>query len=329
MSDLMSNVTVSGSIPSYVEDKGATAFETVVDGALGIAFLVTAAIAAKRMTWSRQQGGAEMTVVTAFHSLILLTSTLRAMFFLIPSSIWQPSYTPVAVMAFDPSHRSWVGAVLSEVLLTAGSLSLFSIFILILVFWTDVVKKYFYPGVRRLRPLATFFSLMALLVVLEVTNAALFLLKLYSSEAMILFNALLLSTVSMVCACKIIIPSHCFRAVLRRLGAINQVSTEPQLRRMVWITITGSLFFFTRAFLDALFAVSLLIFWHRYGTVQKIFSHELWDVYVFLKHWSELAILGLMLYILQSRFVMAAVTSGYEAVPENDAEPNEETNLIV
>jgi uncharacterized membrane protein YkvI len=80
--------------------------------------------------------------------------------------------------------------------------------------------------------------------------------------------------------------------------------------------------------LDALFAITLLTYWHRYGTVQKIFSHELWDIYVFLKHWSEVAILGLMLYILQSRFV-AAARGGYEAVPDNDSEPNEKTNLVV
>jgi hypothetical protein len=309
-------------------EEGATAFENVMDGILGIAFLVTAGIAAKRMTWSRQQGGAEMTVVTAFYSLILLTSALRAMWFLIPSSIWQPSYTPMAVMAFDPSHPSWVGAFLSEVLMTAGSLSLFSIFILILVYWADILKKYFYPGARRSRPMVSFFTLVALLVLLEVINAAFFLLEFYSSEAMILFNAILLSTVSMVCVCEITIFSHRFRTVLKTLGAINQVSTEPQVKRIMWITVTGNLFFFTRAFLDAFFAITLLVYWHRYGSVQKVFSHELWDLYVFLKFWSEVAILGLMLYILQSRFV-AAARGGYEAVPDNDSEPNEKTNLVV
>jgi hypothetical protein len=231
-------------------------------------------------------------------------------------------------MAFDPSHPSWAGSFLSEVLMTAGSLSLFSIFILILVYWADILKKYFYPGARRSRPMVTFFTLVALLVFLEVMNAALFLLALYSSEAMILFNAILLSTVSMVCVCEITIFSHRFRTVLKTLGDINQVSTEPQVKRIMWITVTGNLFFFTRAFLDAFFAITLMIYWHRYGSVQKVFSHKLWDAYVFLKHWSEIAILGLMLYILQSRFV-AAARGGYEAVPENDAEPNEKTNLVV
>jgi hypothetical protein len=299
-----------------------TDFERFSDALIGLAFLTTAIIAAKRMSWSRQQGGVETTVVTAFYSLILLTSSLRAVWFLVPNSVWTPSYTPLACFAFDPNHPSWLGSFMSEVVLTAGSLGLFSIFILILVYWADILKKYFYPGARRSRPMMTFFALVTLLVVLEILNALLFLTKVYSSEAMILFNALLLATVSIICVVEITIFSHRFRTVLKTLGAINQVSTESQVKRIVWITVTGNLFFAGRALLETIFAVLLMVYWHKYGNVEKVFSHKMWDSYVLLKHWSEVAILGLMLYILQSRFTAAAARAGdgYEAVP--DAEPS-------
>jgi hypothetical protein len=302
------------------EEENITGFERVSDVLLGLAFLGTALVAAKRMSWSRQQGGSETTVVTAFYSLILATSGLRAIWFLIPNSVWQPSYTPTAVMAFDPNYPSWVGSFLSEMLLTAGSLALFSIFILILVYWADILKKYFYPGARRSRPMVMFATLVSILAVLEVLNAIFFLAGAYSTEGMILFNAVLLGTVSIVCVVQITVFSHRFRTVLKTLGAINQVSTESQVRRIVWITVTGNLFFFTRALLEAIFAVMLFAYWHSYGSVDKVFSHTMWDTYVLLKHWSEVAILCLMLYILQSRFT-AAARAGYEAVPE--AEPKE------
>jgi hypothetical protein len=189
---------------------------------------------------------------------------------------------------------------------------------LILVYWADILKKYFYPGARRSRPMVIFLSLVALLVGLELMSAILFLTGVYSSEGMILVNALLLSTVSMICVVEITIFSHRFRTVLKTLGAINQVSTESQVQRIVWITVTGNLFFLVRAILDLVFAAMLLSYWHDYGSVQKVFSHELWDVYVLLKHWSEVAILCLMLYILQSRF-RAAASAGYEAVPDSAA----------
>ena len=116
----------------------------------------------RRMAWSRSQGGgAETTVVTAFYSLILATSALRAIWFLIPSSWMVPSYVPSAVMAFDPNDRSWIGAFISQILQSAGSLCLFGIFILILVYWADILKKYFYPGARRSRPMSTFLILVS------------------------------------------------------------------------------------------------------------------------------------------------------------------------
>lgn len=280
------------------------------------------------MSYSRTQGGAETTVVTAFYSLILLTATLRTIWFIIPSTFWSPYYTPHAIMAFDSDHPEWVLKFLEILLAGAGSLCLFSIFILILVYWADILKKYFYPGARRSKPMVTFLVLVSVLLIVQILNATLFLMKNYSSEGMILVNAVTLSLVSLVCVCEITIFSHRFRTVLKTLGAINQVSTESQVKRIVWITVTGNLFFFTRAAIETIFAVMLIVYWHKYGTVAEVFSHTLWDAYILLKHWSEVAILALMLYILQSRFTTNMDGSGdvaadggkngYQTVPDSD-----------
>ena len=98
------------------------------------------------------------------------------------------------------------------------------------------------------------------------------------------------------------------------------------MRRIVWITVTGNLFFFTRAFLEATFAGLLVLYWHQNGTVDKVFSHGWWDTYTLLKYGSEFTILALMLYILQSRFAATAAasaaapsqsnTAGYSRVPQ-------------
>jgi hypothetical protein len=309
---------------------GETTFEVAMDALFGVAFLITAIFAAKRMTWTRQQGGSETTVVTAFYSLILVTSVLRAIWFLIPATVWTPSYTPVAVFAWDPEHPSWIGAFLSELVLTAGSLALFSIFILILVYWADILKKYFHPASRRSIPMVTFLMLVALLVAFEIVNLVCFLCQLYSTEGMILYNSVLLAAVSIVCVCEITIFSHRFRTVLKTLGAINQVSTDSQVKRIVWITVTGNLFFFTRAFLETIFCVYLLLWWKEEHTVARAFSHAWWDTYVAVKFVSEITILSLMLYILQSRFASNASASagGYSSVPnaETDSNNRERTN---
>jgi len=316
-----------------------TAFEFVSSILLGLAYLALTAVSMQRMSWSRQQGGAETTVVTAFYSLILVTASLRTIYFLVPTSVWQPSYTPTAVMAFSSTYKSWVGLFFSELIMTAGSLCLFAIFVLILVYWADILKKYFYPGARRSRPMMIFFGLVGLLVGLELLNDLLFLTRVYSSEGMVLYNAVMLAVVSIVCVTQITIFSHRFRTVLKTLGAINQVSTESQVKRIVWITVTGNLFFFARAFLETLFSVVVLVYWHRTGTVAYVFSAGLWNTYVLIKYWSEIAILGLMLYILQSRFASAAAagasTAGaedrgqYQSIPNAEDGPRGSTAVIV
>ncbi|KAL7567848.1 hypothetical protein ACA910_000589 [Epithemia clementina (nom. ined.)] len=322
---------LQGGTQPLVEDEEETTFEAYMGWLFGMAFLITAIVAAKRMLMSRQQqnqgGGAETYVVTAFYSLIGATSSLRTIWFLIPAHVWKPSYVPIAVFAWDKEHPSWVGAMLSEITITAGSLTLFAIFILILVYWADILKKYFHPGARRSVPMYTFFGLVATLVGLELLNLILFLVRLYSTEGMILYNAVLLAAVSLICVCEITIFSHRFRTVLQTLGAINQVSTDSQVRRIVWITVTGNLFFSGRAIIETFFAALLVGYWHEYGTVDKVFSHTWWDTYTVLKYGSELTILALMLYILQSRFASNATTptngntrpvggnGGYQPVP--------------
>jgi hypothetical protein len=84
-----------------------TNFERFSDVLLGLAFLAIALVSAKRMSWSVGVGGSETTAVHGLLLSILLTSSLRATWFLIPNSVWQPSYTPSAVIAFQPDP--WVG----------------------------------------------------------------------------------------------------------------------------------------------------------------------------------------------------------------------------
>jgi hypothetical protein len=278
------------------------------------------------MVWSQSQGGAETTVVTAFYSLILLTSTLRAIWFLIPKAYIEPSYTPSATMAFQTP--GWIGVFVSEILVMTGSVCLFSIFILILVYWADILKKYFYPGARRTKPMTIFLALVISLVAIEVINAILFLLQVYSGEGMLLVNALLLAIVSIICVSQITIFSNKFRTVLLTLGAINQVSTESQVKRITWITVTGNLFFSTRAAIEIILSSALIIYWWNYGNVDKVLSHTTWDVYIWVKHLSEVAILWLMLFILQSRFASStssATRTEYQQVPDTEWDEEKET----
>jgi len=308
------------SLPHNYVNLTETSNEYYNDLLLGTAFLVTTLVSLKRMHWSYSQGGVETTVVTAFYSLILLTSLIRSIWFFIPSYVLEDSYVPGPVFAFNPEGGKWVGTFISEVMLSLGSLSLFSIFILILVYWADILKKYFYPGVRRKRPMSTFLMMVGVLIVGEITNGILFLMKFYSSEGMILVDSIVLGAVSLICVAEITIFSHRFRTVLRTLGAINQVSTESQVKRIVWITVTGNIFFLLRAGIEITLTFILIFNYHKHQTFGGAFTEREWDSIILLKHWSEVCILCLMLYILQSRFSTNGRSGGsrgnYQKVPD-------------
>merc|ERR1712039_5544 len=101
---------------------------------------------------------------------------------------------------------------------------------------------------------------------------------------------ILLASVSAICVIQTSFFSSRFKIVLKTLGAINQVDTESQVKRIVCITVTGNLFFFIRAFLETTIAIRLLTYWHKHGKVDLLFSHALWNTYIIIKHWSEVAI---------------------------------------
>ena len=306
-------------------------FEKGFDLVFGVSFLIIALVAATRLSKTRaqqhqqqivdgrrQQDVTSMTLITAFYDLILMVSLCRTIWFLLPDTVWRiPSYTPVAIMAWDKDHFEWLGVFASECIVSMGSLALLSIFILILVYWADVLSKYFHPAThlsrRSTTPMMTFFGLMAVLITLEICNVICFLCQLYTTEGMILFNSILLAVVSLGCVCVITLFSHQFRTVLKTLSTINpQMSTEQQIQKIIWITITGNIFFFTRAFLETILCGYLLTYWMKEHTVARSFSHAWWDTYDGIKFSSEVMILSLMLYTLRSTAATTTTTHNHK-----------------
>ncbi len=67
---------------------------------------------------------------------------IKEIWFVVPGNVWSMYYTLHAVMAFDPNDESrWVLQFIEVLLEGLGSLSLLSIFILILVYWTDILRS--------------------------------------------------------------------------------------------------------------------------------------------------------------------------------------------
>ncbi|CAN0473553.1 unnamed protein product [Laminaria digitata] len=97
----------------------------------------------------------------------------------------KPTYEPSTEYAFK-GH--WVGTYCSEILLFVGSLSLFSIFILMAIFWADLLKGIFKDSLRPSHPMASFTTVAAGLAAAEGVNSCLFFARVYSSQGMLMFE---------------------------------------------------------------------------------------------------------------------------------------------
>ena len=105
---------------------------------LGLCFLLIAVFSSIRV-FRTLSFNAERKVVLIFNFLIFLTALSRAVWFLLPNNLLEPSYAPTPVLAFH--SKSWLGILISELLLETGSLSLYGIFILIACYWARMLSK--------------------------------------------------------------------------------------------------------------------------------------------------------------------------------------------
>ncbi len=307
-----------------------TSYEYSLDLSLGIAFLLISLISIFRLTsalpslkeYFKQSGGGH--VISAFYFLILLTSILRSIWFLIPSETLEGSYVPVMQWAYSSKH--WVGTLSSEILLSLGSLSLFSIFILMAAFWAHMLRRVdvnnsnnynnnnnihiinnYSASINqheedddsnKMGPIQSFTVMMAVILAIQCINFVCFLMRVYDSTGMILFDSIFLSVVSSATLIQFWIFSSRFLHVLETIAAINANSTIKQRNRIFSITITANCFFALRVALEITLSVVLIGAWKHNQKFSSVLSHSTyWDTYIAIKHWSEVVVLSLSLLI--------------------------------
>lgn len=237
------------------------------DMILGIAFLFITAFSSVRIVRNCSPTGGRK-VITTFNILIFIASAARALWFLLPNNILETSYTPEPLVAFV--DNGWKGALISEILLVVGSLSLYGIFILVACYWVNMLRKlnsntgttdvstFARFKVQRLGTLETFTIIMSLFAACQALNIVLYLSQVFNSEQMILYDSILLTVVSVAVVAEITILSNQIQVVLQNLEAINNRNSQPQIRRIFAIIVVANMFFVTRVILECTLAVCLI-----------------------------------------------------------------------
>lgn len=134
--------------------KGESGLEYAMDAIYGVFFLGITAVSSCRMLRSLRSDGVE-TVITIFYFIIFFTAAIRTIWFFIPSSALESHYAPNQdVIAFET--EGWWKLMIALALRSAGTVALFSIFILIVIYWADVLRKVFHDSMRGSRPMGMF-----------------------------------------------------------------------------------------------------------------------------------------------------------------------------
>lgn len=281
--------------------------EFVQDVVLAVAFAGLALVAGYRsyLYFSLQGSGK---VVTLFYTLIFMTSFARSLWFALPSEYLEGDYLPRPVLAFGGDH--WEGILLSETLLSLGTLCLYAVFILLITFWANMLHKVeqndsspdnLYQENRKPRgPLETFSLVMLTLLLMEGVNIMLFLLRVYDAEIMILYDSSLFAIVSLSCLYGITFFSSRIRVILQTLGFINARSTKQQVQRIMAITLASNVFFMLRVCIEVGTIIVLVVLFLSEKEFSEILKHSFWSKCILCKHWLEFCIVSLELIVSSS-----------------------------
>lgn len=253
---------------------GETRFQSRLDLGLGLSFLAVSFFAGYRTykSWTSMSGGRK--VISVFNTLLFLASFSRAVWFLIPNDCLEPSYEPLPKKFQE--YRNEGGLLTSEILLSLGSFFLYGVFILIACYWYTMLRKletdksFSEHGVGSLSTaeatailspssresgkafgtLELFFPILAVMMLVSSANIIFFIWGWFDTETMVSFDALSFALFASVVLGCVMYLSHKINRVLRNMEAINQSSSQAQIRRIEAIVFLAKFFFATRILIE-------------------------------------------------------------------------------
>lgn len=256
--------------------KNETIYEYYQDISLGTCFLLISIVALVRTRLYFDPWG-QGRVITTFNLLMFFTGLIRSIWFLIPSYILEGSYVPEPIIALESDK--WIGCIVSELLLLVGSLLLYSQFILLALYWSYILlntaapRTAGKPGKKEWSPMSSFTLIMATIVLLECANITLFIMQIFNSQEMIIYDSIMLSILSIGTLTAVCVYSSRIRTVMGKVSKLNRYANVSsamtiQSRRIFQITVGAFIFFAGRVSVELSFAIVCLRL--MYGKIMAI-----------------------------------------------------------
>jgi hypothetical protein len=145
------------------------------------------------------------------------------------------SYSPNPSIAYETN--GWQGVLVSEILLSLGTIALYGVFILIACYWYNMLLKIdiednieiHRKGNKRMGTLKIFFMVLFITLLIQSCNVLLFIYQWYNSNQMLVIDSVIIIFISLTSIGVINLLSKKIRKVLTSITQINSQSNLSPL----------------------------------------------------------------------------------------------------
>lgn len=229
-----------------------------------------------------------------FYLLMGLASLTRVLWFATPYGVQSVLVEPPRIMMGDDG---WAQFLLAEAVELLGSFLLYSVFVLIVVFWADMLRRLFTHESVRSHPLRLFFFVLLAIVAIEAMGFAVFAAKREDSYWLMVYDDVVMCLLSLGSLAAVLVYSFRMKTVLQAFLEVSQIDTTERIKAVNWATSICAFFLVSNCVFLTYSIISLAHF-HQAGAYLE---SKWWWLFVASKHLVEIFVLYFLLYTLWGR----------------------------
>lgn len=256
------------------------------------------------------QSPSRQAATLGFYLLMGLAALTRVLWFATPYGVMSVLVEPEKIMMGD---EGWIMFLTAEVVELVGSFLIYSIFVLIVVFWADMLRRLFTNGNIRSHPLKLFFFVLWMIIFIQAIGFGLFTMRKVDSFWLMMYDDIVLCLLSFGSLVAVLVYSFRMKTVLQAFLEVSQIDTTDRIKAVNWATSICAFFLVV----NSLFLCYSIVSLAQFDQVGVFLQPKWWWLFVASKHLVEILVLYFLLYTLWGKSSDDAEgKDGYEPIPD-------------
>ncbi|RLN48018.1 hypothetical protein BBJ28_00000403 [Nothophytophthora sp. Chile5] len=259
------------------------------------------------------QSPSRQAATLGFYLLMGLAALTRVLWFATPYGVLSVLVEPPRLMMGDAGCAQFLAAEAVELL---GSCLLYGVFVLIVVFWADMLRRLFTHESVRSHPLRLFFLVLVAIMTIQAVGFAVFVAKREDSYWLMIYDDVVMCLLSIGALAAVLVYSFRMKTVLQAFLEVSQIDTTDRIKAVNWATSICAFFLVSNG-VFLIYSIVSLAHFHEAGAYLQ---SKWWWLFVAAKHLVEIFVLYFLLYTLWGKSSDDAESSkdGYEPIPDGN-----------